>query len=369
MYPSKKLSEIIVLNYWKAVDKSDKSDDGLYDVYGANGVMYKSKRFNFDGESIIVWRKWSAWAINRVSGKFWTSDVTYYVTTNQNVDYICYILKKLNLPELAKWVKPGINRNDVYEIEIPLPPLSTQSRIVARLDSAFASIDEQISLLRANIADVENMRKSVLEESFQSGEYELRKFWDIFDVRDGTHDSPRFHTTGYPLITSKNLSENGIDFWNIKLISEEDYEKINQRSKVDKWDLLFAMIGTIGTPTIVDIESEFAIKNVALFKPKNTDADMRYLRYFLLSDFVIQKMLSESKWATQKFVGLGYLRAFQIPLPSLPRQHEIVAHLDRVFGETESLRGEYEAQIQDLGTLKQSLLEEAFVGRLVTDEV
>jgi type I restriction enzyme S subunit len=174
-YPIKKLSEIIVLNYWKAVDKSDKSDEGLYDVYGANGVMYKSKKFNFEWESIIIWRKWSAWAINRVRGKLWASDVTYYVTTDQNVDYICYTLKKLNLPELAKWVKPWINRNDVYEIQIPLPPLSTQSRIVARLDAAFASIDEQITLIRSNIADVENTRKSALRKVFRDSIFEMKR--------------------------------------------------------------------------------------------------------------------------------------------------------------------------------------------------
>ena len=56
-----------------------------------------------------------------------------------------------------------------------------------------------------------------------------------------------------------------------------------------------------------------------------------------------------------------------IPLPPLPRQLEIVAHLDRVFAETTLIRGEYEAQIRDFETLKQSLLEEAFAGRLVTE--
>ena len=59
------------------------------------------------------------------------------------------------------------------------------------------------------------------------------------------------------------------------------------------------------------------------------------------------------------------LKNLQIPLPSLPRQLEIVEHLDRVFTQTVELKSSYEAQIRDLETLRQSLLEEAFSGRLV----
>ncbi len=397
MYPKKKFWNLWKVIRWVTYSKGDLLDsyaewcltllraNNINDGINFDELQYLPKWFvewdkilkNGDiifcmssGSRSLVWKNTIVPELeNHSFGAFCSS---FRINSDDNINYIGYFLKsetyKNYIYSLSQWVNIlNLRGSDLESLEIPLPPLSTQSRIVARLDSAFASIDEQISLLRANIEDVENMRKSVLEESFQGGEYDVKKLWDIFDVRDGTHDSPKFHDKGYPLITSKNLSENGIDFGNIKLISQEDYDKINQRSKVDKWDLLFAMIGTIWTPTIVDIEPEFAIKNVALFKPKNTDAVMWYLRYFLLSDFVIQKMLAESKWATQKFVGLGYLRAFQIPLPPLPRQHEIVVHLDRVFAETMALRWEYEAQIRDLSTLKQSLLEEAFAGRLITE--
>ena len=61
------------------------------------------------------------------------------------------------------------------------------------------------------------------------------------------------------------------------------------------------------------------------------------------------------------------LKNLKIPLPPLPRQQEIVGHLDRVFAQTAELRSSYEAQIRDLETLRQSLLEEAFAGRLVSE--
>ena len=88
----------------------------------------------------------------------------------------------------------------------------------------------------------------------------MKKGWrfttlgEAYDVRDGTHDSPKYHATGYPLITSKNLKPEGLSFENIKLIDEADYKKINERSVVHKGDILFAMIGTIGAPTVVTIK-------------------------------------------------------------------------------------------------------------------
>ena len=92
------------------------------------------------------------------------------------------------------------------------------------------------------------------------------KLGDICDVRDGTHNSPKYHDSGYPLVTSKNLSKGFVDFTDCNLISKEDYDKINIRSKVDVGDILMPMIGTVGNPVIVQIEPEFAIKNVALIK-------------------------------------------------------------------------------------------------------
>ena len=96
--------------------------------------------------------------------------------------------------------------------------------------------------------------------------WQVKRLGEIYDVRDGTHDSPKYHAKGYPLITSKNLKREGLSFVNVQFISEDDYKKVNMRSAVHKGDVLFAMIGTIGNPTEVKIEPNFAIKNVALFK-------------------------------------------------------------------------------------------------------
>ena len=87
--------------------------------------------------------------------------------------------------------------------------------------------------------------------------WEYKKLGEIYDVRDGTHDSPKYQDSGYPLVTSKNLKSGILDMSNVNYISESDYLSINQRSKVDIGDVLFAMIGTIGNPVYVYEEPKY----------------------------------------------------------------------------------------------------------------
>ena len=188
------------------------------------------------------------------------------------------------------------------------------------------------------------------------------KLGEIYDVRDGTHDSPKYHAVGYPLITSKNLKPNGLSFDDVKLINDSDFEKINERSSVNKGDVLFAMIGTIGNPTLVDVEPNFAIKNVALFKIAENQSGP-FLKYYLESDWVKSKMVAEANGTTQRFVGLGYLRNFPIELPPLPEQHRIVAILDEAFDGIATAKANAEKNLQTARALFESHLQAVFSQR------
>ena len=114
-------------------------------------------------------------------------------------------------------------------------------------------------------------------------EWKWVKLGEVADVRDGTHDSPKEAIDGKYLITSKHIKNGKIDFSKAYKISLDDFEAINKRSKVDKYDILFSMIGTIGEMVIVDFEPDFAIKNVGLFKTGNKDLS-RWIYYYLKSN-------------------------------------------------------------------------------------
>ena len=118
-----------------------------------------------------------------------------------------------------------------------------------------------------------------------------------------------------------------------------------------------AMIGTIGNPVIVEKDNNFAIKNVALFKIKqNQSSD--FLKFYLSSSFVINKMIKEAKGTTQKFVGLGYLRDFPIKIPSYKKQKEISLKIKEIERNVEILNNKYNLNIHNYISLKNSLLSE-----------
>lgn len=189
--------------------------------------------------------------------------------------------------------------------------------------------------------------------------WEIKKLGEVYDVRDGTHDSPKYVENGYALITSKNLKNDNLNYDNVNFITEQDYININKRSKVDVGDVLFAMIGTIGNPIVIKKEPDFAIKNVALFKvPKNQDS--YFLKYYLDSGLVIEQMTKDAKGATQKFVGLGYLRSFPIPLPSLPEQQRIVSILDEAFAAIAKAKVNAEQNLKNSKELFESYLQGVF---------
>ena len=113
--------------------------------------------------------------------------------------------------------------------------------------------------------------------------------WDVVtlssisDIRDGTHDSPKYIRDGVPFVTSKNILNGKIDFYDITFISSEDAKKIDQRSKVDKGDILISMIGTVGNVALIDFVPNFSIKNVGLIKPYKNIFDVRYITQYLYS--------------------------------------------------------------------------------------
>lgn len=173
-----------------------------------------------------------------------------------------------------------VDSKTLKSMPFPLPPFHEQRRIVRRVESLFTKLDEAKDKAQKVVDEFKTRKAATLHQAFSGkltanwrvehgismDSWKCVKFSDVLDVRDGTHDSPTYHDMGYPLITSKNLKDGQITDKDIRYISKEDYEKINERSKVDIGDILFAMIGTIGNPVVVQNEPQFAIKNMALFK-------------------------------------------------------------------------------------------------------
>ena len=196
-------------------------------------------------------------------------------------------------------------------------------------------VDNTISARRKQLALLDQLVKSRFIELF--GDIVLNPFgWEkeylgvVCDVRDGTHDSPHYHSTGFPLVTSKNVTGGEIDLTDCSLISEADFNKINERSKVDMGDIIMPMIGTVGKPVIVNVKPNFAIKNVSLIKFKDDSRVLNtFIRSLLQSDYFDDAVLSKVRGGTQKFIALGDIRKLVVIVPPMELQEQFAAFVEQ----------------------------------------
>lgn len=210
-----------------------------------------------------------------------------------------------------------ISKSNFLTLSIPLPPLTIQEQIVSELDNYQKIIDGARQV-------VDNYKPNIRIDF----SWELKPLGQICDVRDGTHDSPKFVQDGFPLVTSKNIKNGTIILDDVNFISKEDYDKINQRSKVDKGDILMPMIGTIGNPVIVDIEPTFAIKNVALIKFPGQKVKSKYVLFVLNSSLFAKYIEATKRGGTQNFISLKDIRSFNIPCPAVEIQERIIKEIE-----------------------------------------
>lgn len=131
-------------------------------------------------------------------------------------------------------------------------------------------------------------------------------------VTDGTHDSPKPVPEGKYLITSKHLSRYKLDFNNAYKISIDDFKKITERSKVEQYDILYSMIGTIGN-IYQEMSSniDYAVKNVGIFKC-NDYYKSKWLYYYLQTPEAQEYIYSNLKGSTQRYISLQELRNMPI---------------------------------------------------------
>jgi type I restriction enzyme S subunit len=188
-------------------------------------------------------------------------------------------------------------------------------------------------------------------------------------VRDGTHTTPGYVEKGVPLVTSKNLKNGIIDFSTTKNITRKDHDEIKLRSGVEPGDVIMAMIGTVGNPVVVKTDSEFSIKNVALFKKNEATLSSAYLKYWLESpEFRNALERRYLKGTTQRFIPLEHLRALPIPFSALAEQHQIVQEIETRLSVCDKLEETITASLQQAEALRQSILKKAFEGKLVEQD-
>lgn len=349
------LGEILCLEYGKPLDDSDRNPDGRFPVYGANGEKDRTDKFYHAKQSIIVGRKGSAGEVNLSEEKFWPLDVTYFVTFDErqhNLRFLYYLLKSLDLPRLAKGVKPGINRNEVYATAAKIPTLSEQRRIVAILDEAFAGIATAKATAERNLQNAHALFESHLQSIFaQQG----RGWADATVDQISTNlDCKRIPITKsdrkngkYPYYGASGIVDHVADyiFDGDALLVSEDGANLLARS----------------TPIAFSVSGKYWVNNHAHILKFENMATQRFVEFYLQGT----KLDEYIRGAAQPKLTQTALNSIPIPIPkSIEEQRKVVSSLEALQEESHRLESIYEQKLCSLGALKKSLLHEAFTGNL-----
>lgn len=251
----------------------------------------------------------------------------------------------------------NLNANQIREYPVKLPPLPTQQKIAAIL----SSLDDKIELNNKINTNLEQQARALFKNWFVDCMNSTTKMSDIIDVRDGTHDSPKPQESGYLLVTSKYLEAYSINPTDANFITKEDYDKINERSKVDNGDILLSMIGTVGIVSLViDNPVTWAIKNMGLFKTSKVEDLKYYLLNYLKSDDVRNYIEQHLAGSTQKYISLSELRNLPINIPEkniLEKFNNIVTPIyERIVNNTN--------EIKNLKELRDTLLPKLMNGEI-----
>lgn len=269
---------------------------------------------------------------------------------------------------------------------VPVPPLAEQQRIVDRIESLFAKLDEAKEKAQAVLDSFETRKAAILHKAF-TGELTAKwreehgvgmdswrtiSFKDVCKkITDGTHHSPINTENGeYMYITAKNIKEHGIDLTNITFVSKDVHEEIYSRCDVQYGDVLYIKDGaTTGIATVNTIDKPFSLlSSVAVLRPDKKQILAEYMAYNLNSSKTKTMMISSMSGNAITRLTLSKIKAASITICSLDEQEEIVRLIDDLLGKEQQAKETAEIVLNQIDLMKKSILARAFRGELGTND-
>lgn len=265
---------------------------------------------------------------------------------------------------------------------VPLPPFSEQQRIIDRIESLFAKLDEAKQKAQDALDSFETRKAAILHKAFTG---ELTAQWRkehgvgmeswkeetlesvCYSIFDGDHMPPPKSEQGIPFLVISNVNTGHLSFENTRFVPESYYEALSDTRKPGYGDVLYTLVGSYGIPVIVDSEHPFCFqRHMALLKPKNIDS--YYLWYILQSREMFEKATQIATGTAQLTVPIKGLRQLKFNCASANEQGEIVRILDDLLAKEQQAKEAAEGVLEQIDLIKKAILARAFRGELGTND-
>jgi type I restriction enzyme S subunit len=362
----------------KPITKKDRTT-GSYPYYGATGIVDYVGDFIFNEKLVLIGEDGAKWDSGDMTafiadGEYWVNNHAHVIKPLRNRlldEWLVYYFYYKDLKEFVTGLTvPKLNQGQLKTIPIPLPPLATQQKIVAKLDAIFFQIDTAKAAAEANADNAEALFLSYLNEVFERGgkdwtTSELGKITKFIDYRGKT---PAKTSSGVRLITAKNVKFGFVNKEPCEYIAEDAYDKWMTRGIPIKGDVLFTTEAPLANVAQLDTDERVVFaQRLIILQPKNNEIDSEFLKFSLLSRKVQNDIISKGTGATVSGIKASLLKLILIEFPSIAKQKEICKRLSTVYLESIRLKKYYEYKIVNLNAYRNSILQRAFSGELVKD--
>ncbi len=266
-----------------------------------------------------------------------------------------------------------ISRSNLGKVELPLPPLPEQKRIVAILDEAFAGIDTAIANTEKNLANARELFESYLNSVFTKndsawGKVRLEAVCEKITVGHVGSMASRYKPEGVPLLRSQNIRPFHVDMNKVVFI-DEGFHKELKKSTLQPGDLGIVRTGYPGTAAVIpDFLPVANCSDLVIVRP-GEQVLSDFLAIVFNSYYGKKEVAGVLVGTAQKHFNVTAAKAALIPLPIVDEQRRVVAESKNVREEHQRLESIYQQKLTALAELKQSLLQKAFSGELTADQL
>lgn len=197
--------------------------------------------------------------------------------------------------------------------------------------------------------------------------YQLPESWEwrqlgevCSKVTDGSHNPPKAIESGLPMLSSRNVMDNGLFWENFRLIPEDAFEQEHRRTRITEGDVLLTIVGTIGRSCVIrNLERLFTLqRSVAVLSPDQLISE--FLCYQLKAPFIQEYFSNNAKGSAQKGIYLNQLKSTYLVCPPLTEQKRIVKKLDALLSRIDSAITHLQDSISQIGCFVQVVIDTKF---------
>jgi len=352
-------------------------EDGEYQVYGANGVIGRYNKYNHvEQQLLLTCRGATCGAVNVSSPYAWINGNAMVVKPKErdiDIRFAEYFFR--GAVDLKKAItgaaQPQITRQSLSTVPFKYPPLSTQQKIVAKLDAIFAEIDKATAAAEANAKNAEDLLISIISQLFNElkGSYKLIKLGDVCSRVEYGSSSKSESTGKVPVLRMGNIINGKLDFSDLVFTNDDNeiykyqlsygdvlFNRTNSPLHVGKSAVFQSFEKIIFAGYLIRIQCD---KNIVL---------PEFLGYFLNSKEIREygySVMSHS--INQANINGSKLKEYPFLLPPIDTQKSIVNSIITIENHCINLVEKYSKKINDFFVLRQSILKQAFAGELVRE--